>query len=111
MTTHLVLFKPRPDLAEADRRRLLDAFERAVRDIPLVRQVRVGRRVIHGAGYEAGMPDAADYLVEMDFDDVDALRRYLEHPSHGELGTRFNDMLSAALIYDFDLVASGASLV
>ena len=36
------------------------AFERALTEMPAVRHVRVGRRIIHGAGYEAGMPDAAE---------------------------------------------------
>lgn len=102
MTTHVVMFKPKHDLSETDRRGLIDAFRRAIRDIPAVRAVRVGRRLRHGVGYEDAMPDAADYLVTIEFDDVAALQTYLAHPSHADLGTRFNEALSAALIYDFE---------
>jgi hypothetical protein len=107
MVSHIVLLKPRPDLSDAQRERLVAAFERAVREIPTVRQVRVGRRVIHGAGYEEGMPDTADYLVAIDFDDVGGLATYLGHPAHDELGARFGDSLAGALVYDFESVGLG----
>jgi hypothetical protein len=104
MVSHLVLLKLQPDLPDAGRERLVSVFERAVRDIPAVRGVRVGRRVILGAGYEAGMPDTADYLVLIEFDDVDGLRAYLQHPAHAELGARFSDSLASALVFDFEAV-------
>ena len=102
MVSHLVLLKPRPDLTDAERNRLVDAFDRALREIPAVRGVRIGRRVTHGAGYEARMPDAADYLVTIDFEDVAGLGAYLRHPAHEELGARFGDSLAASLVYDFE---------
>ena len=103
MVWHLVLMKPRPDLSADERRDLLDAFDRACREIPAVRGVHVGRRVMHGAGYEAGMPDSADYLVSLAFDDLAALQTYLRHPAHEQLGARFNESLSSALVYDFEM--------
>ena len=103
MVSHLVLMKVRADLSPADRMALTSAFERAIREIPSVRDVRVGRRITHGASYELGAPDTADYLAIVDFDDVSGLQEYLRHPAHEELGTRFNDSLSAAVVYDFDV--------
>ncbi len=105
MVAHIVLMKPRADLAPADRQALVAAFARAVREIPSVRSVRVGRRVTHGARYEARVPDTADYLVVIDFDDLDGLQTYLRHPTHEELGARFSESLSSALIYDFEVSA------
>ena len=102
MVTHLVLMKPRPDLSPADRQALLGAFERAIREIPTVLDVRVGRRIVHGAGYEQTAPDAADYFVVIDFNDLAGLQTYLRHPAHDELGARFNRSLSSALVYDFE---------
>ena len=102
MVTHLVLIKPRPDLSAGDREQLITAFERALTDIPAVRHVRVGRRFTHGAGYEARMPDTADYMVAIEFEDVHGLAAYLRHPAHEELGTRFTESLAGALVYDFD---------
>jgi hypothetical protein len=103
MVSHVVLMKPRPDLTAAARTALVDAFERAVREIPTVRGVRIGRRIAHGAGYEASAPDTADYLAIIEFDDLAGLQAYLRHPAHEQLGARFGDSLSAALVYDFEV--------
>ena len=103
MITHVVMMKPRPDLSAADRQAFVAAFERALRGIPTVRNVRIGRRVVHGAGYEQTAPDAADYLVAIDFDDLASLQAYLRHPEHEQLGARFGESLSAALVYDFEV--------
>jgi hypothetical protein len=103
MTWHLVLMKPRPDLSEAERQALVDALERAVRGIPTVRDVRIGRRVRHGAGYEAAMPDTADFMLALAFDDLSGLQAYLRHPAHADLGARFGQSLSSGLVYDFEV--------
>ncbi|MCC7417055.1 MAG: Dabb family protein [Acidobacteria bacterium] len=94
--------KPRSGLPIADRRALLEAFDRACRDIPGVRDVRIGRRFTFGAGYEGGMPDTADYMIALAFDDAPALQAYLRHPAHQELGARWSQSLSSALVYDFE---------
>jgi hypothetical protein len=108
MVSHLALMKPRAGLSAADRERLIAAFERALREIPTVRRVRVGQRIIHGAGYEARMPDAADYFVMIDFEDAGGLATYLHHPAHEDLGIRFYDSLAAAFVYDFEEVELGS---
>jgi hypothetical protein len=103
MLSHVVLMKPRPDLPPAERRSLVAAFEHAMRAIPTVRSVRVGRRVVHGAGYEQTAPDTADFLIVIDFDDLNGLQAYLRHPAHEALGSRFSLSLSSALVYDFEV--------
>ena len=102
MVTHLVLMKPRPDLTPADRQAFVDAFDRAMREIPTVRGVRIGTRIGHGAGYEQTAPDM-DYVASIDFDDLAGLQTYLRHPAHVELGARFGQSLSGALVYDFEV--------
>jgi hypothetical protein len=102
MVSHLVLMKPRADLSSADRQAFIDAFDRAMREIPTVRGVRVGKRIVHGAGYEASAPDM-DYVAVIEFDDLHGLQAYLQHPAHLELGARFGQVLSAALVYDFEV--------
>ena len=62
-----------------------------------------GRRAMHGAAYERSAPDAADYLVAIDFDDLSGLQTYLRHPAHEELGARFGESLSSAFVYDFEV--------
>jgi hypothetical protein len=102
MVTHIVLMKPRPDLSDADRKAFIDAFDRAMREIPTIRGVRIGRRVMHGAGYEQVAP-AMDFVASIDFDDLAGLQTYLRHPAHVELGARFGQSLSGALVYDFEV--------
>jgi hypothetical protein len=103
MLTHLVLMAPRIDLSVEDRGALVDAFEHAVREIPFVRNVRVGRRVVHGAGYERTAPDIAEYVALVDFDDLAGLQAYLRHPAHEELGARFGQSLRSAVVFDFEV--------
>ena len=103
MIAHVVMMKPRADLTAAERQALVAAFGRAIREIASVRNVRIGTRVRHGAGYEARMPDAADYIAMIDFDDLEGLQTYLRHPAHEELGARFHESLSSALVYDFEV--------
>lgn len=103
MMSHVVLLTPRTDLPAADRAGLINAFRRAVRDIPSVRAVRIGTRVRHGAGYEQEAGDGADYLVVLDFDDLAGLQAYLRHPAHAELSAQFGRSLRSALVYDFEV--------
>ena len=102
MVWHLVLMKPRPDLSAGDGRALIDAFDRACREISTVREVRVGRRFTSGAAYESGTPDAADYMIAIAFDDRFGLQTYLRHPAHEELGARFGQAISSGMVYDFE---------
>ena len=101
MVCHVVLMKPRANLSATERQAFIDAFDRAMREIPTIRDVRMGRRVTHGAGYETA-PDM-DYVAIIDFDDLDGLQAYLRHPAHVDLGARFGQSLSAALVYDFEV--------
>jgi Stress responsive A/B Barrel Domain len=102
MISHLVLMKPRVDLSAVDRQAFMAAFEHALREIPTIRGVRIGKRITHGAAYEQTSPDAADFFAAIDFDDLAGLQAYLRHPAHDELGARFGQSLSAALVYDFE---------
>ena len=101
MIAHVVLMKPKPSLSADDRRAFVAAFRRAVRDIPSVRTVRIGKRASIGASYESLTPDTADYLAVIDFDDLAGLQSYLAHPAHQELGARFYDAIESAIVCDY----------
>ena len=103
MIAHLVLFRPRPGLPDADRRALAEALTAALRDIPSIRRARVGRRITHGRPYEALMQVDYSYAAVLEFDDVAGLKAYLEHPAHEALGALFFACFEDALMYDFDL--------
>jgi hypothetical protein len=110
---HVVLFKPRPDLSEADRRGLVDALTRALGDIPAIRRAHVGKRVLHGRPYEALMRTDYEYAAILEFDDVAGLKAYLEHPSHDALGSSFFAAFEEALMYDYEVEegAKGVSAI
>jgi len=103
MVSHVVLFRFLPDLTPTDRQGLVRAFERALRDIPVIRSFRIGRRVALGARDEQGAPDLHLAMI-IDFDDVAGLRTYLDHPAHEDLGTRFNASVEQALVYNYELM-------
>ena len=102
MITHVVLLRPRAELSPDDRAGVTEALRSAIRLIPSIRGVRVGRRVIHGRGYEASMRNY-EYAAFLDFDDLAGLQMYLDHPAHHALARRFFDALDEALMYDFDV--------
>ena len=103
MVTHVVLFRPRADLDEGQRRGLASALTKAIREIPSVRRARVGRRVTHGRGYESLMRVDYPYIALLEFDDMAGLQAYLAHPAHEELGRTFFETFEEALMYDYDV--------
>jgi len=100
---HLVLFRPRADLQQDERDALLTSFARALQEIPFIRRARVGPRITHGRPYEALMRVDYQYAAILEFDDLAALEKYLEHPAHAELAARFFTAFEEALMYDFEL--------
>jgi hypothetical protein len=110
MIVHVVLFRPRADLAPEQREGLVAAFMAALRDIPAVRYARIGQRLTHGRPYEQLMRSDYPWAALLEFDDADSLRQYLDHPAHEQLASRFFDAFEDALIYDYDL-QEGASAV
>lgn len=113
MLVHVVLFKPRADVSEAQLRAILSAAQRAASEIPEVRRCQVGRRVTHGAGYERLMPLDLPYAFITAFDDLAGLRAYLAHPAHEALGRFFGEGMDVGLAYDYEVreAAEGDALL
>jgi len=95
------MFRPRPNLTDAERAGLAEAFSRAVREIPSIRRARIGDRVTHGRPYEALMTTHYSHAAILEFDDIAGLRAYLEHPAHEAVGRLFFEAFEEALMYDF----------
>ena len=98
-----MLFRPRADLSASDTLALIDAFERALKEIALIRRARVGKRITIGRDYERLMTVDYEYAAVLEFDDAPSLKAYLEHDAHQELGTRLFQSIEAALVYDFEV--------
>jgi len=104
MIVHVVLYSPRSDLSAADRAAVLDSLIKAAREIPSIQRLRIGKRVKHSLpGYEQAMRDDYEYAVLIEFDDVDGLKAYLQHPAHAAAGHHFTVSAAKALAYDYDV--------
>jgi hypothetical protein len=107
MIVHVVLFRPKADLAGADRASLVAAIEKAHREIPVIRRFLVGTRTLRDASYAAAMPDYP-FLVLIEVEDAPGLEQYLAHPAHAELGRLFWQTSDSALAYDFQMIDASA---
>ncbi|MGH9386409.1 MAG: Dabb family protein [Vicinamibacterales bacterium] len=104
MIAHIVLFKPRPDLSRADREALLGALRIAFTNIPEIRRARVGRRTMLGRAYDSLARIDFECAAVLEFETEAALRAYLDHPAHVDLGRRFSETSEVALVYDFEMI-------
>ena len=109
MIAHVVLFRPKPDLIEHERRGLADALSATLREIPSIRRAHIGPRVKHGRPYEQLMAVDYSFAAILEFDNVAGLTAYLNHPAHERLATQFFACFEHALMYDFEM-SEGASL-
>ena len=103
MIAHIVLLQPRPELTEQQRSDALETLTGSAAKMPDIRGFRIGRRVKHGLpGYEQLMAHDFEFALIIEFDDIDALKRYLQAPAHEAMGNLFYTATTAALAYDFE---------
>ena len=102
--SHIVLLRPKPSLTAVEREALLDAMRLAFTTIAEIRRVRIGKRRQLGRGYESLMTEDYEFLCVIEFDDEAALKTYLDHPAHAELGKLFFVSAERALVYDYEMV-------
>jgi hypothetical protein len=101
MIAHVVLFEPKATITDQDRETFLDVMKAAFREIPTVKRSMVAKRELFGAGYESKIGDQTySYVCVAEFEDVDSLKAYLEHPLHQRLGQLFWQYCDRTLIVD-----------
>ena len=106
MLAHVLLFRVREDVPADERKLLIDAWAKALRDIPAITRAHVGRRVRIGREYEQLMRTDYPYAAVIEFENEAGLRAYLDHPAHADMANRFFAVLNDVLIYDFDMKSS-----
>lgn len=102
MIAHVVLFRPKPGLAAADRAALFDAMRAAHREIPGISRFVAGTRVKNGRPYEALARDFPFFAL-LEFETAEAFAAYLAHPAHEALGAHFYLASEAAEAYDYSI--------
>jgi hypothetical protein len=103
MILHIVLFRPKPGISEADREAMLEALSAAAAGIATIRRFRFGKRVTHGRPYEQLATEHYPYAAMIEFDDLPGLQAYLDHPEHRRLGELFYELLESGLVCDYDV--------
>jgi len=104
MIVHVVLLKPKPEVTDEQRQAIVATLRQAATTIPSVRRLRVGKRVRHGRpGYERMMAEDFEYVLLIEFEDVEGLLAYLAHPQHAAIGMHFVQSAAAALAYDYEI--------
>ena len=102
MIAHIVLLQPKRELTEQQRSGALETLTESAAKVSEIRRFQIGRRVKHGLpGYEQLMEHDFEFALIIEFDDVDALKRYLQAPAHAAMGNLFYTATSAALAYDY----------
>lgn len=104
MIAHVVLFRPKKELADDQRRAFAAALEHALLNIPLITRARVGRRVTLGRLYDQLNTQDFPFVAILEFESEADLREYLEHPAHQMLGSQFYLTSDAAQVFDFELL-------
>lgn len=92
MIAHIVLFRPRATVTDAERHAFVDALERACRDVPTIRRATIGRSRPEDSGRDY------PYTAVMEFDDAAGLAAYFAHPLHLPLARLFHQTCDATLI-------------
>ena len=100
---HIVLFRPKADLSEDQRRAFVTALEYSLVNIPLIKRARVGRRLTIGRLYDQQNTQDFPFVAILEFNSEVDLRAYLEHPAHQMLGAQFYVTADAALVFDYEL--------
>ena len=105
MILHIVLYRPKPSATPEELSELVNALEVASREIPSIRQVRVGRVVDFGFNYSNRSKDQKDINVAVfEFDDLNALKAYLAHEAHKRLASLFWSTCDQPTIIDVSAV-------
>ena len=104
MIGHLVFFNAKPEATDNQLRSFAKAISEACRQIPAIHRVQIGRRLIVDSGYARSFGDKTyNFAAIFEFRDDSALRQYLNHPLHHELGRMFWEMCESTTVVEVEL--------
>ena len=105
MISHIVLFRAKDGLTRDQRQSFALKIQEACRVIPKVRRAMVGRAKDIDAGYSRSLGDNTyQFAAVLDFDSIDDLRLYLQHPLHRDLGRQFWECCESTVVMEVEAV-------
>jgi quinol monooxygenase YgiN len=99
MIHHIVLWRLKPEASGAHRREFIERIERCLEALRLAMPGIV--RLELGQNQATG-PDASDLMLNSEFEDWEALRRYDAHPLHDELKAIIGPARSERRVIDYE---------
>ena len=103
MIAHIVLFEPKSSTTMTERDAFFELMRLTFEEIETVRRSFVGIKQEVGATYESKLGDTTySYASVVEFDDVDGLNIYLNHPLHVKVGQLFWQHCDRTTIVDVD---------
>ena len=104
MIAHLVFFNAKPEATDNQLRSFAKAISEACRQISTIHRVQIGRGVAVDAGYTRSFGDKTyNFAAIFEFTDASALKQYLNHPLHHELGRMFWEMCESTTVIEVEL--------
>jgi hypothetical protein len=107
---HIVLFEPKSAIPAPSKKEFLEEIRSVTRNIPHIKQARIGKTISFGVTPENKMGQKAyQYAAVFEFETLEDFEAYLVHPSHDRLRSIFWDLCEASLITDVELFDPSAS--
>lgn len=103
MIAHVVLFEPKSSTTMAERDAFIELLRVTFSDVSTVQRSFIGLKQKIGVSYESKLGDTTySYASVVEFEDVEGLRTYLEHPLHVKVGQLFWQHCERTMIVDVD---------
>jgi hypothetical protein len=105
MILHVVLYQPKASATQEELAALANALEVASREIPSIKQVRVGKAVDLGFGYQNWPKvQTGGNVAIFEFDGREGLEAYLAHQKHKDLAALFWSTCDQPTILDVSAI-------
>ncbi len=103
MLLHIVLYEPKPGMDETEVSTFKSVLRQACLDIPSIKQVRTGKTIDLGIGYEdRSSGQSFGYVAIFEFESIEGLKSYMAHPAHVALAEQFWKYCERTMILDVE---------
>jgi hypothetical protein len=103
MIAHIVLFTPKDSASAADLMAFGQSVLESTRLIPAIRRARIGRSMHVDAGHHRQIGHTTyRFAAVLEFDSAADLVKYLNHPTHAEIGRQFWALCGSTAVVDVE---------